>query len=70
MFAFGTDDLGGTGCHNVQNADGCLCLCETDATDQGSCTTQNNTNYHLYRYSNAGKYVTYYLGEYNFPSIE
>ena len=38
------------------------CYCETDAKDQGTCTTRERVNYNLYRYT--GVYDTYYFHGY------
>ena len=46
MFAFGTNDFGVTRCYS----DGCTCLCETGAKDDGTCDTVNHNGYHLYRF--------------------
>ena len=46
MFAFGTNDFGVTRCY----ADGCTCLCETGANDDGTCDTVDHKGYHLYRF--------------------
>ena len=50
MFAFGTNDFGAepSRCYN----DGCRCLCELSATDEGACTRVNNKGYRLYEYLN------------------
>ena len=52
MFALGTNDFGTTRCY----ADGCSCLCETGAKDDGTCDTVNHNGYHLYRFGAASKY--------------
>ena len=54
MFAFGTNDFGESRCYN----DGCRCLCETSATEEGTCTTVDMDGYRLYKYSspNLGDY--------------
>ena len=51
MFAFGTNDYGTDRC----NDDGCQCLCETSAREEGQCTRVNHNGYRLYKYSK-GKY--------------
>ena len=50
MFAFGTNDFGKNRC----NDDGCRCLCETSATDEGTCNNVDHNGYRLYKYSNQG----------------
>ena len=49
MFAFGTNDYGNDRC----NTEGCRCLCETSATEKGTCEIKDHDGYRLYRYPNA-----------------
>ena len=46
MFAFGTNDFGTERCDNS----GCKCLCETVATNNGSCNEIVHNGFRLYRY--------------------
>ena len=46
MFAFGTNDFGNNRC----SGNGCMCLCETSATKEGTCTSVNHKGYRLYKY--------------------
>ena len=55
MFAFGTNDFGTARCY----ADGCTCLCETGAREDGTCDTIENKGYHLYRFGTSSKYYCY-----------
>ena len=55
MFALGTNDFGTTRCY----ADGCTCLCETGAEDDGTCDTVDHKGYHLYRFGTSSKYYCY-----------
>ena len=56
MFIFGTKDFGvGYSC----NSEGCLCRCETSATDIGTCDMHENIGYRLYKYV-SGDYLTLY----------
>ena len=52
MFALGTNDFGTTRCY----ADGCTCLCETGAREDGTCDTVNHNGYHLYRFGTTSKF--------------
>ena len=52
MFAYGTNDTGTTRCNN----DGCRCLCEISATDDGVCTRVKNDLYHLFKINISGDY--------------
>ena len=52
MFAFGTNDFGVVRCFS----DGCQCLCETAAKDDGTCDMVDHKGYHLYRLGPLGKY--------------
>ena len=45
MFAFGTNDFGNDRCWS----NGCACLCETAANDDGNCDVVGNTGYRLYK---------------------
>ena len=51
MFALGTNDFGVPRCY----ADGCTCLCETGAKDDGICDTVDHKGYNLYRFGTASK---------------
>ena len=53
MFAFGTNDYGTERCNN----DGCKCLCETSATEEGTCTIVNHNGYRLYKYSKGKRHA-------------
>ena len=46
MFAFGTNDYLTNRC----NSNGCQCLCETSATEDGTCNSVNHKGYRLYKY--------------------
>ena len=52
MFAFGTNDFGVVRCYS----DGCQCICETAAKDDGTCEMADHKGYHLYKYEPFGKY--------------
>ena len=52
MFAFGTNDFGVTRCYS----DGCTCLCETGAKDDGTCDAVDHSGFRLYRYGASSKY--------------
>ena len=53
MFALGTNDFGVNRC----NSNGCKCLCETSAADDGTCNVVNHKGYRLYKFgSTAGMY--------------
>ena len=47
MFVFGTNDFGNSRCFE----DGCKCLCETSATEEGTCDRIKHDGYRLYQYS-------------------
>ena len=47
MFAYGTNDFGTNRCYD----DGCSCLCETSATEKGTCDRIDHNGYRLYIYS-------------------
>ena len=51
MFAFGTNDFGVPRCDN----NGCQCLCETAAADDGTCDSVQHKGYRLYRFRADGK---------------
>ena len=53
MFAFGTNDYGTYRC----NDEGCQCLCETSATEKGTCTRADHDGYRLYKYSKGNYHV-------------
>ena len=53
MFALGTNDFGVIRCYS----DGCTCLCETGAADDGTCDTVSHKGYHLYRFEPLGNYL-------------
>ena len=51
MFAFGTNDFGVDRC----DGNGCKCLCETSAADDGTCDSVQHKGYRLYRFKAFGK---------------
>ena len=51
MFAFGTNDFGVPRC----DGNGCQCLCETAAADDGTCDSVQHKGYRLYRFRAVGK---------------
>ena len=51
MFAFGTNDFGVPRC----DGNGCQCLCETAAADDGTCDSVQHKGYRLYRFRADGK---------------
>ena len=51
MFAFGTNDFGVPRC----DSNGCQCLCETAAADDGTCNSVQHKGYRLYRLRAVGK---------------
>ena len=53
MFAFGTNDFGVPRC----DGNGCQCLCETAAADDGSCDSVQHKGYRLYRFRAVGKCI-------------
>ena len=52
MFAFGTNDFGTTRCFD----EGCACLCETGANDDGTCNVVGHSGFRLYKLSTSGNY--------------
>ena len=52
MFAFGTNDFGVPRC----DSNGCQCLCETSAAEDGTCDSVQHMGYRLYRFRAVGKY--------------
>ena len=54
MFIFGTNAFGDDRCYR----DGCKCICETAANDDGTCDIKEHMGYNLYRFTNweSGKY--------------
>ena len=54
MFGFATNDFGGNRCFD----DGCNCICETSAKDDGTCDIVPNNSYRLYKFKTKprGKY--------------
>ena len=50
MFAYGK----GERC----DSDGCMCLCETSAAKDGSCTQRELPDYTLYRFTSSGEYTS------------
>ena len=46
MFGFATNDFGGNRCFD----DGCNCICETSAKDDGTCDMIPNNSYRLYKF--------------------
>ena len=53
MFAFGTNDFGKKRCYD----EGCKCLCETSASEKGSCEKVDHDGYRLFRYSKGDYHV-------------
>ena len=53
MFVFGTNEFGNAHCDS--NGTQCLCLCETSATDDGTCDMSDHTGYNLYKYATPSK---------------
>ena len=47
MFAFGTNAFGDNRCWR----DGCKCLCETAAHNDGTCDISEHMGYNLYRFT-------------------
>ena len=52
MFIFGTNDFGNDRCFS----DGCKCVCETAAKDEGTCDTVDHNGFRLYRFVTSSKY--------------
>ena len=55
MFAFGTNDYGKNRCIEA----GCMCLCETSASSDGTCNQVSHMGYRLYKYKPDGKALIY-----------
>ena len=53
MFAFGTNDYLKNRCDN----NGCNCLCETSAAEEGTCDRVDHNGYRLYKYSKGHYHV-------------
>ena len=53
MFAFGTNDFGKNRCYE----DGCWCLCETGAMEDGTCNRIEHDGFRLYRYDSNGMVI-------------
>ena len=51
MFAFGTNDFGENRCYS----NGCECICETAARDNGICYMNDHKGYRLYKFGQLGK---------------
>ena len=51
MFAFGTNDFGDVRCYS----NGCECICETAARDDGICYMNDHKGYRLYKFGQLGK---------------
>ena len=51
MFAFGTNDFELNRC----TVEGCRCLCELSASEDGTCKEVENIGYRLYKYRRFGK---------------
>ena len=47
MFIFGTNEFGNDRC----SSDGCKCICETSADDDGNCETVQHDGYRLFKFS-------------------
>ena len=52
MFGFATNDFGGNRCFD----DGCNCICETSANDDGICDMIPNISYRLYKFKTPGNH--------------
>ena len=52
MFIFGTNDFGNARCYT----DGCNCICETSADDDGTCDIVQHDGYRLYKFIQPSKY--------------
>ena len=52
MFGFATDDFGGNRCFD----DGCNCICETSAKEDGTCDMVPNISYRLYKFKTPGNH--------------
>ena len=50
MFALGTNNFGTTRC----DENGCACLCERSASEDGSCSMVDHKGYILYKYTGTG----------------
>ena len=46
MFIFGTNEFGLTRC----DESGCICYCETESTNVGTCNREDDMGYNLYTY--------------------
>ena len=46
IFIFGTNDFGNDRCYE----DGCKCICETSAEDDGTCDVVQHDGYRLYKF--------------------
>ena len=46
MFIFGTNDFGTNRCF----VEGCNCVCETSAKDDGTCDMESHDGYRLYKF--------------------
>ena len=55
MFIFGTNDFGQNRC----DEDGCVCVCETGAKDDGTCNMVSHDGYNLYKFKTRGNYVLF-----------
>ena len=51
MFAYGTNAYGLNRCTEA----GCMCLCETSASIDGTCNQVRHIGYRLYKYKPDGK---------------
>ena len=54
MFAVGTNDYFTNRC----SSEGCQCLCETAASDEGTCSQVTHKGYRLYKYEK-GNYLIF-----------
>ena len=55
MFIFGTNDFGQNRC----DEDGCVCVCETGAKDDGTCNMISHDGYNLYKFKTRGNYALF-----------
>ena len=50
MFIFGTNDFGEVRCNIEGKPIGCSCICETAASEDGTCNTKQHNGFNVYRY--------------------
>ena len=53
MFAFGTNDYLNNRCYS----EGCKCLCETAASDEGTCSQVAHNGFRLYKYEKGNYHI-------------